>query len=154
MHCKTCPLPVENSSFTCSSMALNTVKDLFREMQSHQIYSAFSTDIHIFIPCWNCKLRVFTGPAHEEHFYTVLYGLMTFCFFCFDTLLHIRGVTVLLVYQLEKAVSYNYAEMYHSTSDVSLICDFFYLESNGCFLVFYFSRWRGGGGVSEPGWSL
>lgn len=47
MHCKTtCPLPV-NNLLTCSFYGFYTVNVLFSEIQSNQIYEAFSTNFHI-----------------------------------------------------------------------------------------------------------
>lgn len=109
----------------------------------------------IFIPCWKCRLRGFNGPAPKgscTHFYTVLYGLMMFYIFYFEMLLHIGSITVLLMYQLEKAV---HTVTPIKCNDASLICEFFDSESDLWCLLYLFSFLGEGRSIlSELCWSL
>lgn len=93
----------------------------------------------------------YNGPAPEgrckQHFYTVFYGLMMFYFFYFEMLLHIRSITVLLMYQLEKAfhtVTPISVTMFlwpvsflilSQTFDVSSVCCFLFPVKSGVFFL-------------------
>lgn len=93
----------------------------------------------------------YNGPAPEgrckQHFYTVFYGLMMFYFFYFEMLLHIRSITVLLMYQLEKAVHtvtpisvtmFLWPVSFlilSQTFDVSSVCCFLFPVKSGVFFL-------------------
>lgn len=101
---------------TCSFYGFYTVNVLFSEIKSN-IWSFFyksshptiwsdqseNVSLYLFIvgnADWGCN-----GPASDVVHNTFIHFYMTWCFI-FSILPPIRSVTVLLMYQLEKAVSY------------------------------------------------
>lgn len=112
MHCKTtCPLPV-NNLLTCSFYGFYTVNVWFSEIQSNQKYEAFSPNYIWSDQCENVSLYLFiVGNADWGLLMDVVHNIfihfyMTWWCFIFSILPPTRSSTVLLMYQLEKAVSY------------------------------------------------
>lgn len=169
MHCKqTCPLPVVNKFLSCRFYGFCTqqliylvkfkpIKCLELFLQNDIINPTIWSE-----QCENVSLYLFLvenvdwGGLMDQHTRDIVHNIfiqfyMAWWCFIFSILrrFFFRSIAVLLMYQLEKAVSYDHAETRNNTSLMSLwsvIFFFFFLILSQLFdfylCCFIFPRWR------------